>query len=523
MGRITSDEKGVNGIGVALMPGEYGPTGYKAVARASSDAEGYYRLTNIAPGRYRVVPFAPAFIISGIDGWPPGKVVTLGAGETVENMDFTITRGGVITGRVINADDQPVIGEQVHITSADSGNQRGAAISYSGGTETDDRGIYRIYGLPAGRYRVSVGQDQENNYGRIGGGGYYARTFYPGTSIESEAKLVEVTPGGEATDIDITLGKRGKTFKVAGRFVNAETGQPVPDLSYGYGALLKNPNHIGGMNLGSASNARGEFTIEGVAPGRYGVFAAPRDQTDWYSDVATFVISDADVAGIEVKVHHGGSISGTVVIEGINDRAKIASLLPQVAIYAYSTEQNSTVNIPMFNPNPVAADGSFRLSGLRAGRFGINSTPWRPSLKGLTLVRVEREGVEVRGNQIELAEGAQVTGVRVVLAYGAGIVRGQVIIKNGDQPGVLPEGIRLLAFVRRVGALTQNRRPTEVDARGRFMIEDLPAGDYEIMLRPTAATRSEPSRQQVAVPEAGDVSVTMTFDLSNINESGGRP
>jgi plasmid stabilization system protein ParE len=48
-----------------------------------------------------------------------GKTVTIAEGETVEKIDFSLVRGGVITGRVTDADGAPVIGQRINLASAD--------------------------------------------------------------------------------------------------------------------------------------------------------------------------------------------------------------------------------------------------------------------------------------------------------------------------------------------------------------------------------------------------------------------
>ena len=63
--------------------------------------------------------------------------------------------------------------------------------------QTDDRGVYRIYGLPAGQYLVSAGEDRSGGGLSFGRGEkvFFPRTFYPGTTEKSEAKPVELGEG----------------------------------------------------------------------------------------------------------------------------------------------------------------------------------------------------------------------------------------------------------------------------------------------------------------------------------------
>ncbi|HEV2707543.1 MAG TPA: carboxypeptidase-like regulatory domain-containing protein [Pyrinomonadaceae bacterium] len=520
-GRVTHEGKGVGGVAIAVVPGDRGPD-RKPVARGSTDPEGNYRITNIPPGRYQVVPLAPSFIVADVTGYPAGKPISLSAGETVEDIDFRLTRGGVITGRVTDSDGRPVIAEQVQIVSVDGSNPRQRAVSFTGSFETDDRGIYRAYGLPAGRYRVSAGHDRQGGMIRVGmTRGFYPQTFHPDTPIEAEAKIIEVEGGDVADEIDIRIGKPTKTFRASGRFISAETGQPVPNLPYGYGALLRNEGRIGGVGMGFNANARGEFTIDGIAPGRYGAFAISRDETDWYSDVVPFEITDSDISGLEVRIHRGATITGSVFIEGVRDRATLTQLLSQVSLFAFVPPQMGGLISPRFSPTRIAADGTFRMTGLRPGTVGITLNTWQSGVRGLSLLRVEREGVELRNGQLEVGDGAQVTGVRVVLAYGAGVIRGQIVLRDGDQTASVPPGVRLIVFANRVGASPQQfRRGADADARGRFIFEGLPAGDYELTVPALGSSRAGAARQVVTVPDSGEVNVTINLE---IKMGGDRP
>src|SRR5207244_12335072 len=72
----------------------------------------------------------------------------------------------VITGRVTDAENKPVVEERVSLQSVDENGAPSRFGVFSSPNDqmyqTDDRGIYRIYGLPAGRYKVSVGRSEEH-------------------------------------------------------------------------------------------------------------------------------------------------------------------------------------------------------------------------------------------------------------------------------------------------------------------------------------------------------------------------
>jgi hypothetical protein len=308
-GRVREGERGVAGVAVVVMSSDPSQR-FRTVGRARTDAEGRYRVTGVPPGRYVIAPVAPAYVLQEMNNFPPGKPLTLSAGDSVEDADFRIVRGGVVTGRVTDSDGNPIVAEPVQVASADSSNNGELRtppvfISSQNDRSTDDRGVYRIYGLPSGRYRVSVGGDGRTF--RAPGSKYYRRTFYPSASEESQGKIVEVTAGGVSEDVDITLGAPERTFRISGRFVMADTNQPVQVTGFGYGQVDPNSRQLTGDYSGGGSNARGEFQAMGLAPGRYKIFAypSPLDAVDWYSDTTDFEITDSDVSGIVVKLRRG--------------------------------------------------------------------------------------------------------------------------------------------------------------------------------------------------------------------------
>ncbi|HXG64211.1 MAG TPA: carboxypeptidase-like regulatory domain-containing protein [Blastocatellia bacterium] len=510
-GRVTLKDQPMPGVAVALLPENTGPR-MTPLAKAVTDAEGRYRFTDLAAGRYRVSPLAPGYISpSGNNSFDPGKTVRVEDGEEIEGMDFALRRGGVITGRVTRADGQPLIEAHVSPLKID---ERGQENFYSSSNYhmylTDDRGVYRLYGLPAGRYKVSVGVAANSGMVRMGAGAAansYLQTFHPDVTDESRATIIELTEGGEATGIDITVGSTLKTYKARGRIVDAETGAPVPNALYGYGALMDG-NHMGGVGItGNRTNARGEFFIEGVLPGRYAVFVWHQGESDYYSEPAPFEIKDVDVSGVEVKVRRGASIIGSIIFEGGGEPPALSEL----HLAARPMEGGPRIYRP-YQPPFIAPDGSFRLSGLPPGKVmlqiygGPERSFWR--------LRVERDGVEQRDG-IELKAGEQVTGVRVVLSLGTGVVRGQVRFENGTPPA----GAQMYAEVHEVRP-TGESTPlggSPVDAKGRFVIEGLVSGEYEIRLiiwSQDGPAQRRPAAQKVEVTDGAVSQVTLVVNLA---------
>ena len=321
-GRVTIKEKGVFGVAVALRKSEPGNTSER-IPRAMTDQEGFYRITDVAPGSYDVSPSAPAFVPSDARE-QLGKTVLLGENENVENIDFTLVRGGVITGRVTDADGHPVIAQQVFIYRAGDFEQRRGQqqpqIYGAGSAPTDDRGIYRVFGLMPGRYKVAAGRSENTFNGPISAGRLsYSQVFHPDATDQSKATVIEVGEGTEAMNIDITLGRALQTFTVAGRVVDGEKNSPAPNIRLVFQRQVGQRVEV--ANTLAMSNAQGEFVKEGLVPGKYSVFVFSNDEGGMRAEPITFDVIDQDVSGVTVKLVQGASLSGVVVLETENPAA----------------------------------------------------------------------------------------------------------------------------------------------------------------------------------------------------------
>lgn len=514
-GRITVGDKPAPNVMVVLTPVNVNGPNLKVVGRATTDADGQFRLLNIAAGRYEVTPITPTYTVA-LGGATTfrrqGMTINLADGETIEKLDFALVRGGVITGRVTDADGRPVIGENVRLALAGQGESRaGSFFQNPFMYQTDDRGVYRIFGLPPGNYLVSVGEDSKGGVVRagMGRGGFYARTFHPGVTDKTKAAVIELAEGTEATNVDITMGRRSETYMVSGRVVDAETGKPVVGVSMGYGALQDGERRMGGVVIGPRTDTEGRFRFEGLVPGRFAAFTAAREQSESYSVPVTFEINEGDVANLVVKVRRGVTLSGVVVIDGTNERAVLAKL-SQLRIGYWPEAETPTT--PSFGEGErINPDGSFAIMGLCPGKVRLLLRDWPTTPKGFTLLRVERDGIEQRAGIVDIPASGQIAGVRLVLEYGTGVLRGQVRIENGT----LPENSSLFVSARRPSQIEPTLPGAQVDARGRFLMEGLPPGEYELRLGGNlSGQRIRPVTQRVNVSNGTETTVTLVIDLN---------
>ncbi|MBO0857555.1 MAG: carboxypeptidase regulatory-like domain-containing protein [Chloracidobacterium sp.] len=477
-GRITLKGEPARKVLVYLQPPITSlPTNPDAYLRSRTGDDGQYHIAGVAAGSYSVCAVAPGFIFFNNQSGQENRTLNVSEGEKIENIDFELKQGAVITGRVADSRGRPLADERVTLSKLDKNNQPRPANFYGRNFTmfmTDDRGVYRLYGVPEGRYLISVGIAQSAGMiARRGGGAFYPRAYYPDAANESEAKVIELSEGSEMANVDIIVPESKQSRAVSGRVVNAETGRPVAGVEIAVSQRSDDGRYYGWWaGMGSVrSSANGEFQLKGIIPGKYGVFPRGGGDNEFVGEPAPCDLSEGDASGVEIKVRRGGSISGFVLIEGASDPAPLQKL-PQLSLRVIVRPDQPTPSI-MDNPK-VNADGSFYIRGLSPCSVDIQYYG-RPETGGLTLTRIELNGAPVRGS-IKVGAGEQVTGARVVLTYRTFALRGEVKFSGG----ALPASQRLYANVRRTDQQPSFSSGAEVDPRGQFVIDGLTPGEYEV-------------------------------------------
>lgn len=512
-GRVTIKDKGVGGVMVSLRKSELGVP-VEQTLKATTDPDGFYRITNVAPGNYEVIPSVPAYVPEKRE--IRSKQVLIGEDDNVEGINFALIRGGVITGRITDADGRPVIQQLVRIyqesafgQSLQQPQQPPRPAFPTTTVQTDDRGIYRVYGLQAGRYKVASGRGEDNfSTGVNILARAYSQVFYPDVTEPDKAKVIEVSEGSEAKDVDITLGHALQTFSATGRVVEGERGVPLQNVRFGLQRRLG--QRVESVSTLVTSNTQGEFIIEGLLPGKYAISQLQNQNNEFRAETLNFEIIDQDISGVVIKLVKGASVSGVIVIES-EDKAVLARL-SELQVRGFIPAPGGVVSST--SVSPVAPDGSFRISGLGSGvlhfNIGTLNRPLPP--KGLSIARIERDGV-VAKDGIDVKDGEQVTGVRVIMSYGSAVIRGLVTTENGP----LPEGTRVSVMLVKPGERGSETRPPIVDQRGRFLLEGIPSGTYELTTIVGTTTPRAPARvfkRVVTVQEGSTQDVTITVDLA---------
>ncbi len=376
---------------------------------------------------------------------------------------------------------------------------------------TDDRGVYRAFGLRQGKYKVAAGYPGNHRLPAPGRPAQsYGQTFYPSTTEETKATLLDVSEGSEIKDIDIVISRREPGgFKVSGRIIHGETGKPLPNIVYGITQHYEGGTH---STSGSRTNAEGEFRFDNVLPGKYSVFLHTDHNSEIRADPVPFEVTDNDIKGLVLKTVKGASVSGVVILES-SDEKTASKKLSELHIYALVEDgdeysQGATTV-------PLKPDGSFRLNGLRAGNAQIQVSTMSPyGSRDLSIVRLERDGIEQPG-KISIREGEDIQGIRLTVKHLTSAIRGQVKIEGGELP---PSARMFVSITLLDGNPNPNTsyRTEEVDLRRRFFAQGLAAGRYEVKANvyiPGRRFDSEGTKQEITVADNSVSEVVLTVKL----------
>jgi protocatechuate 3,4-dioxygenase beta subunit len=525
-GRVMLDGKPASGVIIVATSDASSPAKMaermlkpSAASRATTDSDGRYRIEGLPAGKYQVAVSSRVLVSSGSSS--DENEVTVADG-TLEGIDFSLLRAGVITGKVTDSDGHPVINERISINEASATTSSTISFFSSMGDRmyyTDDRGVYRVFGLQPGKYKVSAGAENPI-FEMLLKRPRRVRTFYPGVADEARARPIELTEGAEINGIDIKLGIVDKGFVISGRIIDADTRVPVPDAMVAYAkanpAGPVNEDKDDDDNLGepgsfTTTNARGEFRFEAVAPGTYKLetnsMASFTGAGGFYADPLSFEVQYSNIDKLELKIHRGASISGVIAVENA-DHADVAEEIGGFMLNASVTDaQSKSASQAMAR---ISSDLSFRISGLKPGKVMIRPIPY--AQQKFSVLRIERNGVPITDG-FEIQGNEQITGVRIFLVEADCVIRGRVSV----QGGTIGPGSSIVVSARLLSDSEGSYRESGLNSKGEFVLDNLSPGNYEVTARLASPDekRHASTRQTVTVMSGIPAEVGLTLDLKS--------
>ena len=123
-----------------------------------TDDRGHFAFTSLPTGRYSLSASKPGYVTTAYGAKKagrPGTPIQLADGQKFNDATILMPKGSVLTGTVVDEANEPAPGTQVRALRyvMRTGEK---TLQQDGSATTDDRGVFRIYGLQPGDYLVSA-------------------------------------------------------------------------------------------------------------------------------------------------------------------------------------------------------------------------------------------------------------------------------------------------------------------------------------------------------------------------------
>jgi protocatechuate 3,4-dioxygenase beta subunit len=421
--------------------------------------EGRYEFKDLPAGRYELEASKGGYLAVEYGQRRPfekGRPIELADKQILDRVDLTLPQGAVVVGRVVDEAGEPVAGAGVQLARYrySSGQRR---LSGAFGDSTDDRGEFRIFGVPPAEYYLyaDFGRPDFRTADRV----RYVRTFFPGTASVTDAQRIRVKLGEELSGLTVAL-RRERTASISG-VVRSSTPTPFP-------FSMVNAIHIDddSSDFGTGlAGADGAFSIDGVLPGTYVVEA--RTAVGGESASARVTVSGSDVAGVVLTMSNGVTARGQIRFDG---GTPPRDLRPS-QVFLFGAEDGNSIDLNGELRSPVRDDWSFEIRGLRGRRLVTGGTA-----SGWHVKTVSLNSRDVTDVPIDFTNG-DVNGIDVLLTNRSTEVSGRVT----DDRGATAGDASVIIFAADSDKWTARTRfisAARPDQQGRFTISGLPAARY---------------------------------------------
>jgi carboxypeptidase family protein len=435
---------------------------------ATTDGDGKYEFTDLPAGRYNITASKSSYVQVS---WgqqrtdEPGKPLQILAGQTVERVDLTLPRGGVITGRVVDEFGEPLSNIQVSAVRNQMMNGRLNLMPLRS-SSTNDLGEFRIFALQPGQYYLQatwrrMGPGDPTSPDQIG----YPQTFFPGVTDAANAQRFTIAAGQTIADLAMALSPI-KTARVEGTLVDSN-GRQMSSV----GVSLMQLSTNGAVVFGNGAPLRpdGTFVFTNVTPGEYILRTQPRPG-EKEAAMMKLTVGSEDIKDIRLIAAPPSTISGRIVV----DPAEAQSLPKSVMLMAMPMDM--AAGGPMFGPiepGRLSDDMSFELTApIGKTRIVANNLPptWMIRSVRVNSIDVIDDGIDVKANE-------NVTGVEIELTNKTSSVSGLVTNARGE-PATDYWLVIFPADGKRWGPGSRYLRVGRPDQDGRFKVIGLPPAEY---------------------------------------------
>lgn len=479
--------QGIRKVVVTLTSTEQGdsPSTYST----ATDATGVFRFEGVEKGRYGVeiarTGYFPASDRSAVSNGQ-GRFVDVPAGNEVSGLVYKMRAAGVIAGKVVDAEGDPV--GNVNVEAIRQGGSSAAVIRTASAGEpdagrgvTNDLGEYRIANLRPGQYQVRVEPTPDitpapnpADKGRQKDKAVYTKTYFPGTMEEGQAGTVQVVSGGTATANVGLLTNRA--YRVNGVVSGIGTSQMAQIV------LVSR----GGTTLQENLDEAGKFEFQNVQPGTYdarilivsGVGEGQRPTMKVETVRPSIVVDGADVTGLDLVAETGGTVKGKFRVDDDSqiDWTQLAVKLEPLPETGGAPSGSVLDALQMAGgAGQVDPEGTFEIKDVPGGTYQLGVVSKSEIYRDYYTKSITESGREVADTGFAVTGGA---GLDIVVSPKGCSIEGTVTDKDGK-----PLGDVDVVAVPAAGQLTRpdGYQAEKSNPQGMFTLRGMTPGKYVVV------------------------------------------
>ncbi len=433
---------------------------------ATTDEAGVFRFARVQPGSYHLTASKESYVEGDYGQTTPqssSSPLKVKEGDRIIDLKLPLFPGGVISGRVMDADGDALPGNQVFLWSMMRFNGR-IRRNLTGHTTTDRSGAYRFDGLSADSYYVSaVAENWENVVQQIhvDSSGKPTRlrdlvTYYPGSLTFHDAQAIKVQGGQELEGIDIQV-RRGPLLSVKGKIMGTAG-------SFGHYRLSANAADSNAYAEEDAQiRPNGEFLFDGLPPGEHRLtLLRPSQDSTQLVGQTTVELTDTDLTNVVITPYKPAQVRVRLVVEGQEDNPFIGG-----SVFLHPSDWDGTLN--RSNIQYKAENGIYVLDNVVPGTYWF----WFSNAPNYYLKKIQSGNQILNAEAIEVGDGAVLD---LLVTYSKNVASISGDVESAKDQATQSTNVILI----REEALSPSQKIKEVtlDQSHHFTVNRLTPGKY---------------------------------------------
>jgi len=428
---LTGTDTAAVGVGLQIrMSGSRG-LNYGTYASVISDSEGLFAFSGLREGEYRIGTDHRAKYRMQLNehGYEEPLKITLNKNELPEQLLVEVGIGRTILGTVTDEAGRPIQSVQVRTQKTGQPPYRS---NWTGHGRTEEEGKYQVSGLDPQATEFKVHFEHQRYVDVI-------------TTIEFEEDEHEKV-------LDMELGKG---LSISGYVTDSDS---APAKGAKINASYHKRSDNARFSKSAASDTEGYFEIVGITNGKWRLKAEKSGYVP--AELRGVAVEDENVAGIELVLARGHSISGTMFLgDGLltNQRVNFS-----IRSGLRPINQNTTTD----------EEGRFTISELEQGTYTITATIWN--------IEDMPDGAHLRQEVENVATGTE----DLVIRFGGlGSISG--VVKNAATFEPVTDFEVAYQEDDEERAYYSRRDRTEIAGAydGAFTVENIQAGTYKLEIK----------------------------------------